>query len=331
MPVSQLNAAVVGVGFMGRQHARVYNEHPIANLRAIIDVDEDRAGSVATEYDVPTTATDVADALATEDIDVLTVATPEEYHVLPTTTALEHDVNVLLEKPIAADVDDAETIGAAVEDSSADLMMGFVCRFDPRYTGLKEELETGDFGNILGVQAARIAPRAMYDMAAEWSHPLYYLTVHDFDMLRWYLDTEVTQVYADASEGLDDIDTPAVVHSLLRFNNGTTATVETSWARSDYPTEMTEEIRITGTESYSRLVIENDDVEVNTDPSYRYRDISEIHGKFNGNLQREIDYFLECLQDGTEPMVDWQDGLATLRIANAVIESLETDAPVELE
>lgn len=331
MAVPQLNAAVVGVGFIGRQHARVYNEHPIADLRAIIDIDEDRAQSVASDYDVPTTATSVTDVLATEDIDILTVATPEEYHVSPTTAALNNNVNVLLEKPIAANVEDAETIGAAVEDSSADLMMGFVCRFDPRYAGLKDELDTGDFGDILGAQAARIAPRAMYDMAAEWSNPLYYLTVHDYDTLRWYLDAEVTQVYAHESKGFDDIDTPAVVHSLLRFDNGTTATVETSWARSDYPTEMTEEIRITGSESYSRLVIENDDLEVNTDPGYRYHDISEIHGRFNGNLRREIDYFLECIQGGTEPMADWRDGLETLRIANAVIKSLESNAPVQLE
>ncbi|WP_251327997.1 Gfo/Idh/MocA family protein [Haloplanus pelagicus] len=328
MTNDKLQAGVIGSGLIGTQHARSYDEHPGVDLAAVVDLDEDRAREVAERFHAASFGS-VPEALDAIDLDLVTVATPESAHLDPTRTVLDRDVDVLLEKPIADTVADAEAIGEAVEASEADLLVGYVCRFDPRYANLKSRIDDGDFGEFLGIQAARIASAESYEAVAEWTNPLYYLSVHDIDMMRWYLDSEVTEVSAIASRGLGDLSTPAVVTATLQFANGAVGTLETGWARPDgYPAAITEEIRLTGTDGYARLELENDDVAVGTDEGYDYVDTSELRGTLTTNLTRETAHFVDCVRSGDSPLVTWRDGLRSLQVANAVLEAIDTGEPV---
>jgi UDP-N-acetylglucosamine 3-dehydrogenase len=331
MPVEKLSAGVVGVGIMGQNHVRAYAEHPLVDLDAVVDVDAERAADVAAEHGATATYTDVGTAIDEARLDVVSVATPESIHLDPTRHALERDCHVLLEKPISETIDDAVAIGELVSESAASLMLGYVCRFDPRYAGLRDRIVSGEFGSILGVQAARIAPASMYETVADWTNAMYYMAVHDIDMLRWYVDAEVERVYTEASEGLNGNDTPAVMTSTLRFEDGTVGTLETNWARPEsYPAALTEEIRVSGTDAYGRLVIENDDAAVATDDGYTFVDTATVHGKQAGNIAREVDHFVDSVVAGTEPIVGWEDGLRSLEVANAILDSVESAEPIRI-
>lgn len=329
MSVEKLSAGVVGVGIMGQNHVRAYSEHPLVDVTAIIDIDTAKATTIAEEYGADATYTDVGTAIDERGLDIVSIATPESIHLAPTRQALERNCHVLLEKPISETVTDATAIGDLVSQSEASLMLGYVCRFDPRYAGLQDRIESGEFGSILGVQAARIAPREMYDAVADWTNAIYYMAVHDIDMLRWYVDSEITRVYSEASGGLNGTETPAVIKSTLRFENGAVGTLETNWARPEsYPADLTEEIRVSGTEAYGRLVIENDDAGVAADDGYEFVDTSTVHGKQAGNISREVSQFVESVISGSEPLVDWEDGLRSLEVANAVLESIDEGEPI---
>lgn len=332
MPVEPLDTAVVGVGFIGELHARLYDEHRLTNLKAVVDLDEDRAQEVATEYDVPEVETDIATAIGAHDLDAVTIATPEAHHREPTETALDRDVAVLLEKPIAETLEDARAIGEAATDSSAPLQIGYVSRFNTDYAEMKERIDDGDVGELLSITAARITNQEIYDMVAEWTHPMYYLAVHDIDVLRWYVESEVESVVAEASGGLGNLDIPAVVNTTLRFADGTVGTLETNWGRTnEYPAIRTDEVRVTGRDGYGRLVLENGETTVSSPGGFDFLAANELYGRQTDMYRFQLDHFVDCVLDDEEPQVTWRDGLRSLEVANAIKKSIESGERVVVE
>ncbi len=326
-----LDAAVVGVGTIGERHARLLAEHPETSLRAVVDQDGKRASSVGETYDAAIVTEELADVLSDDEVDVVVIATPERDHLASTREALEHGCHVLLEKPIAETLADARRIGELVDGTGEQLMIAYCCRFDREYAALKEKLKNAEFGSLLGVQAARVGSIESYERAAHWTHPVYYLAVHDIDMLRWYVGEEVERVSAFASSGIGDEPTPAVLSTTIEFPSGTVGTIETNWARHrDHPVELTQEIRLTGTDGYARLVVEDDGVPVTDNTGFTYTPTSECHGRLRGMYRNQLDAFVRCIREGTPPPVTWQDGIQSLAVANAIRESVDREQPVEV-
>jgi predicted dehydrogenase len=326
-----LNCAVIGPGYIGKEHARVYSEHPLTELTTIVDIDESRAREVGERFGASHVATDIDDGLSIESIDLVSIATPKEHHLEPTRTALEHGCHVLLEKPIAGSESDAREIGALAEAAEGELAVGYLLRFDPRYAQLKDEIE--EFGDVLGMHAARITNAPVYRRASTMTHPVYYLAVHDIDMLRWYAESEVAEVYATASNGIDGGEGPALIHSNFTFESGVVATLETNWARPDtHPSHRTEILRVTGSNGFGEIHMDPaGDIPITTDSEFRFGSMSELHGTSYGPLRNHVDHLVECVRTGSEPLVTWEDGLQSLRVANTIRESIDTGAPVSFD
>lgn len=323
--MSQVKTAVIGVGRIGELHARLYAENPETDLAVVVDVNEDRAETVSSRYGDPAVETVVGEALDRHNVDAVTVATPESHHLEPTREALARDCHVLLEKPIAASVSDAIAIGSLVDSSAGHLLIGYVCRFNPEYAALKSRLDAGELGDLLSVSAARIVDRQVYADVADWTNPMYYLGVHDIDMLRWYVDAEVTSVSAVASGALNDRETPAVVNATLRFDDGTVGILQIDWGRPDtYPAHRTEEYRLSGTEGYGELLLENETI-VCTENDCSSIDPVELRGRRIDMYRSEVEHFVECVQEGTTPLITWEDGLRSLQVANAILTAINRD------
>lgn len=340
-----LSGMVVGAGVIGQVHARIVSEHPATELTAVVDIDEEVAVSVGDEHGAAVVDTSMESVLERESVDFVIVATPEEAHVGPTVTALEAGCDVLLEKPIAKTIEQAKTIGQHVQSSEQQLMMGFTLRCDKRYSGVKERIDGGEFGSILGIQAARIANRYIYQRAVDWADPMTYLASHDIDAMRWFVDAPVERVYAEASPSLPAGDEPAVIHSVLRFASGTVGTLETNWARTDsYPAHRTDEIRLTGTEGHARLVLEAEDdgAVVSTEeprkeqehdagrpevPAHYFLPDTELHGRRVDIFRWQIDAFVDVVNGHKEPLATWEDGLRAHEISDALTESYQTGEP----
>src|SRR5256885_12929028 len=128
----KLRVAVVGAGFMGQLHARVISEGPLAELAAIVDVDQEVAERVASNFGVAWYRS--VDAICEDrEVDAAIVAVPDTAHEEPATRLLHAGTAVLLEKPMAHTLDAARHIAAAALSSPSRLIAGHILRLGPRY------------------------------------------------------------------------------------------------------------------------------------------------------------------------------------------------------
>ncbi|UCD97110.1 MAG: Gfo/Idh/MocA family oxidoreductase, partial [Candidatus Bathyarchaeota archaeon] len=121
---------VIGVGVFGENHARVYSELSNAKLVAVADVNETRAKQCATKYRAEAWYTDHNKLLQRTDIDAVSIATPDQFHREPAVAAAEAGKQILLEKPMASNIEDATAILRAVEKARINLMIGYILRFE---------------------------------------------------------------------------------------------------------------------------------------------------------------------------------------------------------
>lgn len=157
---------------------------------------------------------------------------------------------------------------------------------------------------------------------------MYYLGIHDIDLLRWYVGGEVTSVSAVASAGLADWETPTAVNATLEFEDGTVGSLQINWGRPEtYPVHRTEEYRLTGTEGYSEISLENNTL-VCTEQTCRSLDSVELRGRRVDMYRSEVDHFVDCIQEEATPYVTWEDGLRSLQIANAILTAIEREGEV---
>src|SRR5438045_4707825 len=193
----RLRVAVVGAGFMGQLHARVISESPLAQLAAVVDVDQDVAERVASNLGVAWYRS--VDAICEDKaVDAAIVAVPDTAHVEPATRLLHSGKAVLLEKPMAHTLDAARRIAEVARSSGSRLMVGHILRFDPRYAGAAAQVAEGAVGKPLHVTAGRFTFRDVGTRMAGRSSPCFYLGIHDIDAMQAVTGRRVTRLYARA-------------------------------------------------------------------------------------------------------------------------------------
>jgi len=145
-------AAVIGVGF-GRAHLRGYAAHPRVEVRGVCDADPQRLEPVAREYEGAFTTTDYRELLVRDDIDIVSVATPDFFHAEQSIAAMRAGKHVLCEKPMTTTVADALAITEAARETGRKFMVGQVCRFAPGFVRGKEIVESGEIGELFFVES----------------------------------------------------------------------------------------------------------------------------------------------------------------------------------
>ncbi len=331
-----LRAGVIGVGFMGELHARLYSELPGVSLRAVADVDEERAAEVGGAHGARETYTDYRELLADDAVDLVSVGSPEQLHREHAVAALEADKHLLLEKPMAHRLEDAKAIREAAQSSDRTFMIGYVLRFDPRYVeGRNRVLDVGQ-DSIISLYARRRNPISSPRRVAGWSHPMFYMAVHDLDMMRWYTGSEAREVYAVAASKALDEDVPDVIMSTLRFGNGAVGQVETNWVLPDrIGTGLESRFEVTSVGQFTRVnILDQGLLNVSEEEGYAYPDAlhwPELHGRIEGDLRRELEHFLSCVRGEDEPLATAEDGYRSLEIARGLMRSIDRGEPVSLQ
>jgi predicted dehydrogenase len=327
---------IVGAGYMGRTYARIVRAHPFAALAGIADLDQEVAARTAAELGVSAFAT-TADLLASGPIDGLIVATVEDAHREPCLAAFAAGAGVLVEKPIATTIDDAEAIIAAAQRADRPLLVGHVLRFDARYAQLQNLVRSGGIGESLTVYARRLNGIAAQDrLRGRCSLPVF-LGVHDYDIVRWVTGSEVTEVAARARKGFLaglgwDVEDASV--ALLTLANGVLATIEEGWILpATHPAGFDQRLDVNGSAGRIELVGHEAGLTVMGAERVSWPDTHlwpTIHGEVEGALRRQTWHFVELLRGNGDPLVTGADGLAALRIALAAEESARTGSAVRL-
>lgn len=310
--MSDLTAGVVGVGSMGRHHARVYHELPEVDLGGVYDVDRERAESVAADYD--TTAYDLQTLL--DAVDLVSIVVPTEYHADLARTAIESGTDLLVEKPIVNDVDAGRALVRFAREQDVTLQVGHVERFNPAVRALPDVLADRE---VIAVEARRLGPPFDGDRGVT-SGVVYDLMIHDLDVVRSVLDVRAQDVDARAGAGGE------YVTATVQYDDGIVGTFTASRVTQKKVRELsitTEDAVVTVDYMEQSVKINRrslpEYVETDGDLRYRRENVVERPTVENGEpLKRELSGFVDAVRDGGEPVVSGEEGLAVLRTVERI-------------
>jgi UDP-N-acetylglucosamine 3-dehydrogenase len=324
--LKHLRVGVIGAGVMGERHARIYASLPDVDLVAVCDSRPDVAGRVAAASGAAACA-DVGELLARHQVDAVSVCTPDDAHRAPCEAALRAGAHVLVEKPLATSVADAEAIIEAATRAGVVLVVGHCLRFEPRYQAAKTAIAAGELGEIQTVYTRRSNTVAAQDrLRGRCSLPLF-LGVHDYDVMRWWTGSEVERVTAESKWGLlrsRGFPVEDATCALLRFASGALGIAELNWvlprgfpAAGDHRADVVGDrgaLGIATLETGLRRADEQRAVVVDTTSAAMF--------------SLELRHFVDCVRGTVPPAIAPEDGLMALRIALAVEQAAATGRPV---
>ena len=229
-----MRVAVIGTGTMGGMHARLLADLPEVAEVVLVDADDARAASLAREIGGTPLTQDEAMASA----DAVVIATPAPLHAAPVEAAVRAGIPALCEKPLTDDLASSRALVETVERSDAHVEMGFQRRHDAAFVEARRRVLDGGSGRIHLLRLTAFDPVSPERPADAWEDteaaPVFlHSSVHDFDLARWLIGSEVVEVAATGThrdgrfaEDPRDIETAAVT---MRMANGTLATLEATW------------------------------------------------------------------------------------------------------
>jgi inositol 2-dehydrogenase len=198
--VAKLGIGVLGVGEMGKRHAENLRRLvPEARVIAIADVALERARQVAAELEIEHAYGSFEEMLGRKDIQAVLIATPDKFHAKGIRTAAAAGKDILCEKPIATDLAEAHAALEAVAKAGVRLQIGFMRHYDPAYAAAMKRIEAGEIGEPVVFKSIGrdkdVPPLAAYQSNVN-GMLFYNNTIHDFDLARWMVRDEVTEVQA---------------------------------------------------------------------------------------------------------------------------------------
>lgn len=309
MSEKPIRVAVVGAGQFGRNHVRLWRETEGAELVGIVDIDAARAGQVAAEFDARLLR-DV-EALAAEHVDAVSLAVPTKDHARIGCRLLDAGHDVLVEKPMAASVEEADALIASAKRNGRILQVGHVERFNSAVAAARKIVSRPLFFEVhrLGV----FSPRSL-DVDV-----VYDVMIHDLDILLSLVDAPVADLKAVGIPVVTDkVD---IAHARIEFSTGTVANL----TASRVSTERIRKMRFFQEHEYVSLDFSRQDVlRVRVEagvpqPGINFEKLPTIPEE---PLRAELRAFLECVRTRKTPMVDGAAGRRALELADRVMASI---------
>lgn len=315
--MSKLRVAVIGVGFWGRNHARVFNELPEAELLAVCDIDKRKAESIADKYGVEAYSNS-QNLLKREDVDAVSICTWTTTHAIEATKALEAGKHALVEKPLANTVKEASKIVDFAKHMEKHLMVGFIERFNPSILRARDLLKTGEIGELVSATAKRVSewPERIGDVGVVKDY-----AIHEVDIMRKIFDEDPETVYAKVGS-LNHLKYEDYAQIMLTFRQGKTAFIEANWLTPYKIRNLT----LTGSKAIMSLDYVTQEITVETSektlkPRYEWLE----------PLKLELQHFAKSIIKDEEPEVTGIDGLKALIIAEAAIASSQKNRAIKMK
>ncbi len=315
--MKKLGVAVIGTGFWGRNHARVFKELPDTELLAICDINAERARTVANQFGVKP-YTNTGSMLKNKDIEAVSICTWSTSLAEEALKALKAGKNVLVEKPMATNAKQAKQLLTTADREGLHLTVGFLMRFIPGLQRIRKEVEAKTLGEPVCATAKRVSqwPERIGDVGVVKD-----TAIHDLDVMRYVFNEDPIAVYAKTGSmrhgKFEDY-----AHIMLTFKGGQSAFIESNWL-TPYKTRI---LTVTGSEAIMKLdyitqelTIEN--AKETLQPRYTLQE----------PLKLELQHFAKCIAGKEKPIITGMDGLKALHIAEAALKSSATGKAVKLE
>lgn len=318
---------IVGPGRMGQLYARIAQEAATMRLIALCGRDEESTQAAATTYQVPGYAAGNHQAMlaAHPEIEAVIVSASEWAHIEPVLASLNAGKHVLVEKPMALSGADAARMVEHAASAGVHLMVCHSLRFDPRFAALQQAVAQGAVGQVLHLYARRNAPQIAVERVVGHFPLAFWLAPHDIDMMLWTTGSPVHKVMAFSKAG--GTERQDFIIAVLTFANGIIGVLESSWgtpAVSGQP--LTEQFTVRGTGGMVELLSNQTGVGVyRAGAAPEYPDLGYtpvIHDQQDGMFRRLLHHFVGVVRGQHEPVVTGRDGLAAIRVAEAIDRSL---------
>ncbi|MBN1583452.1 MAG: inositol 2-dehydrogenase [Anaerolineae bacterium] len=332
----KINVGLIGAGRIGKLHA----EHlayriPDANLVMVADMYVDAARTCAERFGIPVATQDYHEVIGNDDIEAVVICSSTDTHAQIIQEAAGAGKQIFCEKPIDHDLGRIDQALAAVEKAGVKLQIGFNRRFDPNFLYIREAVAAGKIGqpHILRITSRDPAPPPISYIKVSGGIFLD-MTIHDFDMARYLIGSEVQEVFVAGAVMVDpaigeagDIDTAVIT---LRFENGVIGTIDNS-RQAVYGYDQ--RVEVFGSEG---LI----DTANNTPHRAVYSDKTGVHAalplyffveRYIGSYIAELQAFITCIQNDTPPPVTGLDGRIPVVMGYAAKRSLDEHRPVSLD
>jgi predicted dehydrogenase len=345
--MSEIRVGVIGLG-MGRHHIAGYQTHPDAEVVAIADLDESRLEQIGDQYGVATRYLSGEEMLQEEELDIVSIATPNKFHAPLTIAALEAGNHVLCEKPMAMSAAEARQMLATAEKAGKRLMVNFSYRFTEQSQALKDRVDAGELGDIYFARTVWHRRRGLPKFGGWFGQkglsgggPLIDLGVHRLDLALWLMGYPkpvwvMGSAYnpiatALAKEQGVDYDVEDLAVGLIKFDNGATLVVEASWAANIKEKELME-TRLLGTKGglVQRNLNETYEFEAEV---YFERNGAHYDMKLHAPPRRRLNamnHFVESIVNETPHTATGEEGLLVMEILDAIYKSAEEGEPVQI-
>lgn len=340
--------AVIGTGLIGRKHAELVNANGTCLLVGTCDVDSSRR-SVAEQFNVPFYQ-DLTELLERERPEGAIIATPNGLHSAIAEVCARRSVHVLIEKPIADTLDEAQRIVKVADDNGIQVLVGHHRRHNPLIKKARSIVQGGALGSLVAVSVlwALLKPDDYYKV--DWrcrppgGGPTLINLIHDLDSLR-FICGEIRQVYAQSSSVVRQLDVEDSLSIILSFENGALGSVlasDTTSSPWSYEATTRENpyyfhadencyhfLGSLGSLAFPRMEL------------WRYASVEQLGWQHPMEKSRyevaqadpltsQLEHFCRVIRDEEKPLVDGRDGTRSLAVALAVLESTRRQGPIEI-
>jgi len=321
-----IKVAIIGVGAMGRNHARVYSEIPGTEIVGVADINMQAAADVSRRYGGRAYA-DYLRMLDEQKPEALSIVVPTADHHGVALQVIRRGIHLLVEKPLAFTLQEGQEIIKAAESNGVKLMVGHIERFNPAVIALREHLSSGELGRVFQIDAHRQGP---FPARVRDVGVVIDLAVHDLDIMRYVTGSEIVRVYAETQRRIHT-EREDLLSGMVRFADDTVGTLTTNWLT---PTKI-REVYVTGERGMFR-------VDYLTQDLYFYENavanggdwatIQVLRGVSEGPMIRyaiakkeplrsELESFLAAVQEKASVTVTGLDGLKAIELAQALVTS----------
>lgn len=335
-----IGVAIVGCGYWGRNYVRVFDELPTAQVKVICDQDNERLTEVGRRYPEAALTTDLFEAINREDVSVVVISTTASTHYDVARACLLADKHVLIEKPLATSVEDAEKMVELAEQRDLTLMVGHTFLYNPSIHKVKELVEEEKMGNVYYLYSCRtnLGP-IRHDVDALWD-----LAPHDISIFNFLLNRRPRWVSAVGANVLKN-SRADVGFITLGYDEGLVGNIHVSWADPNKVRELVvvgSQRRVVFDDMSAQEPVKAYDKGISpadeSDASFgeiRYKmrngDIFSPNVQSSEPLKNQCKHFLNCVVNHESVITDGHDGLDVVRVMAAIDESVSRNgAPVPL-
>jgi len=315
--MKKLGVAVIGTGFWGRNHARVFKELEETELIAVCDINAERAKNVAKQFGVKS-YTNSGKMLKNKEIKAVSLCTWSTNLAKEALKGLKAGKHVLVEKPMAANVKQAKELLDTAEKEELHLTVGFLMRFIPGLQHIRKTVESKKIGDLVCAMAKRVSqwPERVGDVGVVKD-----TAIHDIDVMRYIFNEDPIAVYAKIGS-MRHRKFEDYAQIMLTYKGGKSAFIESNWL-TPYKTRT---LVVTGSEGIMKLdyitqELTIEDAKETVQPRYPWQE----------PLKLELKHFANCILKKEKPVITGIDGLKALQIAEAAIKSSAKGKVIKLK